>query len=284
MVQQLAYCGLGVSDVEAWSRFGVEALGLGLSDETGVRHLRMDDRSWRFALHEAPENDILYAGFELGGAGQLSALRGRLDAAGIPWTQMEEAECTDRRVEEGLWLRDPDGLRIEFVRDHARAPKPFQPELTNGFVTGLQGFGHIVLSIRNLERGLRFYETLGLALSDFITVAAGPGGMLRIAFLHCNERHHSLAIAPLPGGKRLNHLMIELLEVDDVLRGYQRCCSMGYRTGGIGRHPNDLMLSFYVTTPAGFDVEYGWGGRSITEDWSVAEYDKISLWGHESAG
>ena len=281
-MQQLAYCGLGVSDVEAWIRFGVEALGLGLTDQH-VRRLRMDNRSWRFALHQSPADDILYAGFELSDAKELSALRTRLDAASLTWTAMTEAECRDRQVGEGLWLRDPDGLRLEFVRDHALASTPFVSPLTEGFLTGPQGFGHMVLSVGDLERATAFYEALGFALSDYITAPVDPGLTLRIAFLHCNERHHSVAIAALPGAKRLNHIMIELLEVDDVLRGYQRCADLGYRSGKIGRHPNDLMLSFYVASPAGFDVEYGWGGRQVGPDWSVAEYDRISLWGHERA-
>ena len=282
-MQQLTYCGLGVEDVAAWTRFAVEALGLELDDNGDVPRLKMDNLSWRFALHESKANDILYAGFELDDAEQLAVLRARLDAAGIGWTGMSEAECIERQVAEGLWLRDPDGLRLEFVRDHARARTPFEPGNNQGFLTGQQGLGHVVLSVADLEEGIRFYEALGLAVSDFITFSPGPDMTLRIAFLHCNERHHSVAIAALPGGKRLNHIMIELLEVDDVLRGYQRCVNLGYRTGGIGRHPNDLMLSFYVTTPAGFDIEYGWGGRAIGDDWSIAEYDRISLWGHEPA-
>ena len=29
----------------------------------------------------------------------------------------------------------------------------------------------------------------------------------------------------------------------------------------LGRHTNDLMTSFYVRTPSGFEIEYGTGGR-----------------------
>ena len=282
-MQKLTYCGLGVEDVEPWTRFAVEALGLASEDDGDVRRLRMDDLSWRFALHKDAADDILYAGFALDDGEQLKALRGRLDEARIGWTAMSGEECAERRVAEGFWLRDPDGLRLEFVRDHARAATPFIPRSTEGFLTGAQGLGHVVLSVTDLEKSIRFYEALGLAVSDFITFSPTPDLTLRIAFLHCNERHHSVAIAALPGGKRLNHIMMELLEVDDVLRGYQRCVNMGYRTGGIGRHPNDRMLSFYVTSPAGFDIEYGWGGRAVGEDWSIAEYDKVSLWGHEPA-
>jgi len=278
--QRLAYCGLGVANVDEWVRFAVEALGLNLADGNPAR-LRMDDRSWRFALHEAADDDILYAGFELESRTEVNALRRRLDASTIDWSDFDSAEICDRQVGGGLWLRDPDGLRIEFVHDHALGNRPFQSNLTHGFLTGEGGLGHIVFSTGDLDESVGFYEVLGLKLSDFITQSIGPDTRLRIAFMHCNSRHHTVAMASLPGTKRLNHIMIELNEIDDVLLCYKRCVDLGYRTGGIGRHPNDLMLSFYVTTPAGFDVEYGWGGRPIDGDWVVAEYDRFSLWGHE---
>lgn len=52
----------------------------------------------------------------------------------------------------------------------------------------------------------------------------------------------------------------------------------------LGRHTNDQMVSFYVRTPAGFDIEYGWGATEVDEQtWSVAKYSRTSVWGHEMA-
>ncbi|MDB5582387.1 MAG: Glyoxalase/bleomycin resistance protein/dioxygenase [Bradyrhizobium sp.] len=281
MSQRLAYCGLGVADVDAWMRFATDGLGLVPDNRGGLQRLRMDQAAWRFAVHESPANDLLYAGFELDGVEELAACRDRITNAGVDCTSLSDAELDQRQVVQGFCLHDPDGLRLEFVTGHAVAATPFESPLAAGFNTGAQGLGHVVLAIGDLGRGIAFYEALGFAMSDFITVPMGPDAKLRIAFMHCNPRHHSLAIAALPGGKRLNHVMVELTEVDDVLLGYQRCVAQGYKVGGIGRHPNDRMLSFYVQTPAGFDVEYGWGGVAIEGAWSVAEYDQISIWGHE---
>ena len=285
MIQRLAYCGLGVSDVDAWVKFGTEALGLNLSAaEDDLPRLRMDNRSWRFALHQSADNDILYAGFEVDSREELTSLCARLDAAGIAWTAFDESECSDRKVRAGVWLRDPDGLRLEVVLDHQHADTPFHSDLNEGFVTGDQGFGHVVVAVSDLDRSIGFYETLGLSMSDFINGEIGPDETLRVAFMHCNSRHHSWAMAVLPGSQRLNHLMVQLNEVDDIVRGHRRCTCMGYSTGEIGRHPNDLMLSFYVTAPGGFDVEYGWGACNIEGEWTVGEYDRFSIWGHERIG
>lgn len=279
---RLAYCGLSLTDIEAWERFGTQAMGFMSADCGDLRRLRFDDRAWRIALHPGTRDDLLYAGFECSDHSDLSRRRDAILGAGIACTDLTDAELIEREVEAGFHLCDPDGLRLEMVIGHEAAPEPFESGLVQGFRTGEQGLGHIVLSTGDLDRGIEFYQQLGFALSDFITAAIGPG-QLRIAFMHCNSRHHSLAIAALPGGKRLNHIMVEVDEVDDVLLGYRRCIEQGYRTGGIGRHPNDQMLSFYVQTPAGFDIEYGWGGREIRGEWEVEEYDRISIWGHERA-
>ena len=53
-------------------------------------------------------------------------------------------------------------------------------------------------------------------------------------------------------------------------------------TMGLGQHSNDRMFSFYVRTPSGFEVEYGWNGIQIDEaSWTVTEFGgRGDLWGH----
>ena len=50
----------------------------------------------------------------------------------------------------------------------------------------------------------------------------------------------------------------------------------------LGRHVNDKMLSFYMKTPGGFDVEFGCGGLEVEDDrWVARESTAVSLWGHD---
>jgi 3,4-dihydroxy-9,10-secoandrosta-1,3,5(10)-triene-9,17-dione 4,5-dioxygenase len=50
----------------------------------------------------------------------------------------------------------------------------------------------------------------------------------------------------------------------------------------MGRHVNDLMLSFYMKTPGGFDIEFGTGGRQVDDaEWIARESTAVSLWGHD---
>ena len=78
--------------------------------------------------------------------------------------------------------------------------------------------------------------------------------------------------------------MVEVGSLDDVGQGYDLAQMEEERIAyTLGRHINDHMTSFYVNTPSGFFIEYGWGGRVIDPaTWQPHEtFDGPSLWGHE---
>ena len=54
-------------------------------------------------------------------------------------------------------------------------------------------------------------------------------------------------------------------------------------SSSLGKHTNDMMVSFYMQTPSGFDIEYGCEGRAITDDWTPSVHYAPSLWGHRGA-
>jgi 3-methylcatechol 2,3-dioxygenase len=42
------------------------------------------------------------------------------------------------------------------------------------------------------------------------------------------------------------------------------------------------MFSFYLQTPAGFQIEIGHGARVVDDSWDDdRRYDRISAWGHQ---
>jgi biphenyl-2,3-diol 1,2-dioxygenase len=197
---------------------------------------------------------------------------------------LTSAETAARGVTGGAAVKDPDGLAIELVHGLRNAPRPFLSPQGATFVTGTQGLGHVVLTTANVELSLKFYAALGFGVSDYIKVELAPGLTVNLVFLHCNARHHTVALLPVPMPKRLNHLMLEVASVDMVLRAYYRAQALGAPiVRHIGRHTNDHMFSFYAQTPAGFDVEYGFGARHVGPDWTVEQYSAISLWGHDAA-
>ena len=95
-----------------------------------------------------------------------------------------------------------------------------------------------------------------------------------------------LALAPLSAQAGIVHLMIEAASLDDVGRALDRCARRGAPVSAtLGRRANDLMVSFYVRTPGGFDIEYGTDGRLVDDaTWISRETTAVSLWGHSFPG
>lgn len=276
----LAYVGLGVTEVAAWARLAIDVLQLeeDPADPHGARMLRLDQRSWRIGVHPDERNDLIYVGFEAPDVTAAQRIADVFAAAGSVVRTMSREMTASRRVQGGFMFEDPDGLDIEVVFGHEDG----SPLKESVFVTGTQGLGHVVISTSDVARSVEFYGKLGFSISDYIDIDVQEAGRVRLVFLHCNERHHSLALLPLPTPKRLNHLMLEVRTVDSVLAAYYRAQKSRVPiVRHIGRHTNDKMLSFYARTPAGFDVEYGCDGIPIGADWQVQEYDAISLWGHD---
>ncbi len=289
-VTQLGYVGFEVADLEAWERFATDVLGL---ESTGRRAdgslaLRMDDYAQRIVLHPGSADDLAYSGWELADGAALEALVERLRAAGASVREASADEAALRGVDRYFAVADPGGNRVELYWGPAMADRPFHStQVAAGFLTGESGLGHVVLAVPSLREAEDFYcRLLGLRVSDYIRTTIGGEIPLEIAFLRANPRHHSLAFVALPLPKRLHHLMLEVGSLDDVGRALDRCRAAGVPiTRGLGRHPNDRMFSFYLATPSGFEIEYGWGGRTADDaSWNVRSYGQMSEWGHHPAG
>jgi extradiol dioxygenase len=81
----------------------------------------------------------------------------------------------------------------------------------------------------------------------------------------------------------MHHLMLEVNSLDDVGTALDRCIEKKLPLAmALGHHTNDRMTSFYVRSPSGFEIEYGWGGLLVNDDdWVVRSYDSGSVWGHK---
>lgn len=279
-VHSLGYLGVEARNPLAWESFGPDILGMPLADPLpdGIIRLRMDDRHHRIAIHPSDRDRMIYLGWEMADEAALEDGVEKLleQAITVAWGTDDEAAA--RAVRRFAWFRDHVGLRHELYYGPVTAPRSFMPTRPSaGFVTGDQGVGHVALAVPDLRAAREFYRgTLGFQLTDEIDIHAS------MAFLHCNPRHHSLAIGEIPGKRGLLHLMVQLAELDDVGITYDVCLSRKvplYRT--LGRHTNDRMVSFYLRTPTGFDIEYGWGAITVSDETHSATVMKASsIWGH----
>lgn len=285
----LGYIGLGVSDLDAWRIFSEQILGTKAEGHEDGLRLRIDSRAWRIQIQPTGEDDIIFAGWEVSGPRALDRMTQRLLESGVSVDQDDGGLAAKRGVKGVVSLKDPSGLRVELYWGATECPQHpfFSPCGVRGFVTGDQGLGHIVVAVDDADAQHRFYsDLLGFGVSDHIDMRFGPDKVLPIEFMHCNPRHHSFAFAPLPSKKRLLHFMLQTDCFDDVGFALDRVAKSGVPLAmTLGRHVNDEMVSFYAHTPSGFEVEYGWGAKTVdTGNGPTARYDAISSWGHAPVG
>ena len=274
-VRTLGYVGVEVADLDAFRRFFGPLAGAELLDDDGGVVVRVDSWERRFLLTEGPADDVSFVGWEVADGAALDRMGERL--SGSDPRALTADELAWRGVDAGFWCLDPDGVRTEIFYG-PRQSSPFSAPLETVFVTGEIGLGHVVLSARDLEAASAFYEgLLGFRLSD----TARLGGV-DVRFLRCNPRHHSLALVGVEAPRRAQHLMLEVADLDSVGRAYDRFRAAEAAQTGIGRHSNDHMFSFYALSPAGFTLEYGWGGNLISGGPHVPSvFERESTWGHE---
>ena len=283
-ISQLGYLGIGVRKVEDWIDFANDVIGFEVSEtaEDGTVYLRMDENHHRIALHPGGDDDITYVGLQTANREEFEKTKESLFATGVEFAQASEAEIANRMVRDMIKF-NVSGVPLEvYYGPKVLFEKPFLPSARiSGFRTGELGMGHIGVAADDADEIMRVLrDGLGFKTSDSL------GGIER--FFHCNGREHTFVVGRAGSGdvKRIGHFMVELNSMDDVGSCLDRVEDRGieikYR---LGKHTNDHMISFYMHTPSGFLMEYGWNGRLVNdENWQVNIYDRASIWGHRPPG
>ncbi|UOT08504.1 biphenyl-2,3-diol 1,2-dioxygenase (plasmid) [Rhodococcus opacus] len=284
LVTGIGYIGIGVSDLPAWEEFA-ETIGFQIRErgEDGTLYLRMDKAHHRVAVHPTGEDDLTYVGWQVADENGFDELERTLRAAGVPVEMAGEDDAELRGVARLMRFEDPSGIKSEAYYGLVSEPEvPYVSPYAVDFVTEDQGFGHIVVMVDDYDETMRFYrEVLGLQTSDLVKVGAG-GVQTRMAFMRCNPRQHSLAFWAGDSTTRLNHFMLQTQTLDQTGMTLDRCFHGGIPATNLGRHVNDYAVSFYITTPSGFMIEYGWGAREVESDYPVDKYRSVSIWGHRN--
>jgi 2,3-dihydroxybiphenyl 1,2-dioxygenase len=287
----LGYCVIGVSNLAEWEIFATAILGMqvGRRDEGRSLALRMDENAQRILLEKSADDDLTAAGWQLDTEEHLEEYVQQLRDAGIDVTEGGAELAQRRRVEKLYTCNDPNGYTHEFYFGPVIEPmsNPFRSQVLigPGFETGILGIGHILTIAKDYKQSVDFYKhILGLKISDYIRQEVEPGKVVDATFMHASTgRHHSLATAQFPSQKRLNHIMVQVRDLNDVGMAFDRCTKAGVPIHlTLGHHPNDQMFSFYMQTPSGFGLEFGAGGIVIDDaNWTIVNYSQLSNWGHK---
>lgn len=289
-IRGLAYIVAESVEPSRWKHFGEQVLGMMAAEapEAGV-YLKMDERPFRIAVQRGGADRYVASGWEVADQAAFDAAITELQRAGVEPTRCTEAERAARKAQDMVWFLDPSGNRHEMVWGcKADCARFVSPQGVSGFVTGDLGMGHTVLPAPNFDETWAFFrDVMGFGLTDILRLRFTPDPAepeKRIYFLHCNNgRHHSLALFEFPMPNGCVHLMLEVQSFDEVGRAYDRMLKHKVKLmATLGRHVNDRMISFYMASPSGFAIEYGYGGLVV--DWnrhSVFEATAASLWGHD---
>lgn len=288
-IRSLAYVVVDTADIEAWRAYGENVLGMQAIDRGDDIRLRMDERPFRMLIRKGDAERFYAAGLVYPDKATFDAGIARLQGAGVVIEAATADEAKDRHVVEYVRCADPSGNRLELGWGRVVDGNPFvSPAGVSEFITGEMGMGHVVFPAAKLAETRAFYiDLLGFGDTDEMRVYMQGGGPedpgLGLHFLHCdNPRHHSVALAEFPVPSGLVHMMVEVRGLDDVGRALDRAKAANVHiSSSLGKHMNDKMVSFYMRSPGGFDIEYGFGG--IQPDWSSFT-PTISLkedeWGH----
>ncbi|MGH1505609.1 MAG: VOC family protein [Acidimicrobiales bacterium] len=281
---ELGYLVLEVPEPASLDAFFGEVIGLA----PGARphSFRNDEAVHRLIVESGDANDLVVTGLEAADDAAFEATVARLTDAGHPVVDAEPADAAARSVARLATVAAPWGGSVEIVSGLERGDAPDLPAMPGGFLTDGVGGGHAVVATTAFDESHDFLvDGLGFGQSDWLEMELGPGMTLEVRFYHCNPRHHTIALAraPFELPQRLHHLMVETRERDDVGAAFDRVWASDLAIpNGLGRHDNDGMFSFYVQSPAGFQVEVGHGARVVGDDWDDnRRYDRISAWGHQ---
>lgn len=290
----MGYLVIGSRKLSEWKRFGSEAIGLHLAHESRDElAFRMDGHARRFIIEHDASEDVVAVGWQLDDEAVLGVVLHRLASKGVKVEFIDGERAKRRGVDAFHRFVGPKCLYIELFTSVELDDTPLAM-LSSGFVTGAAGMGHLSFMSREPERTVRFWrELLDARVSDIIALGVGKKVVLDVTFLRMNQRHHSVAVAATKGTRidlyrtRIQHCNIEAATLDDLAFAYERCKQLGYKIArGVGQHPNDKELSFYVATPSGFDFEVGWDALTVDEaTWPEGvTYPNMSTWGHDIPG
>lgn len=290
-VRSLGYAILGATSLEEWRTFAAKVLGLQVEDHEiadgrPALRLRMDEFLYRLQIEPDAPVGVHTIGWGVTGADELAEVSARVEKYGYAVTHhgRGSALARARNVIDVASFTDPDGLTIELFYALENALTPFVSPVGTSFVSGRElGLGHVFQLVGDVEKYHELYrDALGFRVSDYI----GPA-----SFYHCNPRHHSFAFVPTGDDDRkrpqgVGHIMLETEDMDGVGRAIDAMNALGAKERAtLGKHTNDKMISFYVETPSGTQIEYGTGGIYIDDEtWTPTQYSSAHYWGHERTG
>jgi len=205
-----------------------------------------------------------------GSEDEIGTVHARIATAGRPAPE-RVAAFDEPGAPGGFFVAGQEGQVFRFVADREPVAAIARPE------TPVQ-LTHVVLNSLDREACARFTaDALGFAVSDRTR---------HMTFVRCNRKHHALAFAQADTAS-LNHVAVEMADLDAVMRGVGRLRDLGLPPAwGPGRHgPGNNVFAYFIA-PFGAVVEYTAEVQEVDdtyrvggpEDWKWPP-NRIDHWG-----
>ncbi|MBJ19220.1 MAG: hypothetical protein GY910_07645 [bacterium] len=284
-IRGIGYLGLNETELAPWREFGEDLLGFmpvpaedSGRPESDCALFRIDHRNWRLAVHRAETPGLAYLGWELSDCEAFEDARDHLVSCDI--TLDTTVAAKDRGVSALVRFVDPYGHAHElFYGAPTNLDRPFvSPAGVTGFETD-NGLGHVLFAVPDAHKAEDYYaRVLGMKTTDRMDM----GGGKRTIFMRSRVRHHMLALTDVLPQHGFGHVMFETRQIRDVGSAWDRVQAAETPIFmSLGQHANDPAVSFYVETPSGNGIEFGWAAMLIDEArWMVREIGPNELWGH----
>jgi catechol 2,3-dioxygenase len=249
-VTGLGHIGLVVTDLDAYSEYLVNVLGLTETRRDGTRaYFALGTRLHQLRVAQGDASVCDGVGFDVSDSASLARLRAAVDDAGL---EVVSEQPYDDTVAEGFSFNIPQGPTIELCVGAAAAPSAGRYQYDHYHARGdhilLQKLGHVTIGTPD-PAGVEhvFVNVLGFRISDRF-----PGVL---AWARCNRDHHSVGFAPAeaPG---VHHIAFAVESFAHYERLLDHLALNGFRlVWGPGRHGPGNNVFAYFADPAGTLVE-----------------------------
>jgi catechol 2,3-dioxygenase-like lactoylglutathione lyase family enzyme len=169
---KLGYLRFEVTDLPRWQRLLQSVIGMVPGDPgtDGALVFTHDQYQHRVALSSGTSDDVTAVGWEAGDDATFESIVDHLKQAGVRLRDGTRDETQARSVERLVCFEDPDGNPFELFSAARCSLRPFQSTLMpRGFLTGYTGMGHVLLTVRDLDRTRAFYcDVLGFVNHGYL--------------------------------------------------------------------------------------------------------------------
>jgi hypothetical protein len=181
-----------------------------------------------------------------------------------------------------IHLADPNGLRVGFrvferkplepvqTQENSQTHRPRWNTVRKQYERARpKVIQHVVFAVPDIDKAIAFYvNRLGFRVSDVIR---GRGVFLRP---EGRNEHHSLFLVNQPLG--FHHMAFGLDSIDELMVGANHMQRQGWASKyGLGRHRVSSIVFYYMTCPAGGEIEYTADGDYIDDNWEPGLWEPI---------